>query len=60
MVPEEDVDFKETGLKATSTVRLHRLMTVTTSLIEREIGVLSEKLQSQVADKLRTLFELAS
>lgn len=52
-------DFAATGLRVSSTLRLHRLMTVTTSLIRRELGVLSPLLQVKVADKLRQLFALA-
>jgi mRNA interferase MazF len=34
-------DFSIRGLRVTSTPRLHRLMTVTTALIRRELGELS-------------------
>ena len=49
-------DFPNTGLRVPSTLRTHRLMTVSTSLIVRELGVLSPTLQSLVARKLRALF----
>jgi len=49
-------DFPSTGLRVSSTVRLHRLMTVTTSLIQREMGELSPRTQTEVANKLRRLF----
>lgn len=52
-------DFVTTGLRVSSTLRLHRLMTVSTSLILRELGELSPNRQTQVADKLRMLFELS-
>jgi mRNA interferase MazF len=51
-------DFSITGLRVTSTLRLHRLMTVTTALIRRELVELSPRMQVEVADKLRTLFSL--
>jgi len=54
-----NADFAMTGLRVTSTLRLHRLMTVTTSLIRRELGELSPKMQDEVANKLRKLFGLA-
>jgi mRNA interferase MazF len=47
-----------TGLKVTSTIRLHRLMTVTTSLIKRELGELPSAMQKKVIDKLTHLFGL--
>ena len=50
--------FDKTGLRFASTLHLNRLMTVSTSLIKRELGELPPALQSQVADKLRKLFQL--
>ena len=51
-------DFGNLGLRVSSVLRLHRLMTVSTSLIRREIGSLSPDIQSQVDGRLRVLFEL--
>jgi mRNA interferase MazF len=51
-------DFPVTGLRVTSTLRLHRLMTVTASIIQRELGKLSPRMQAEVDTKLRDLFEL--
>ncbi len=51
-------EFVATGLRVSSTLRLHRLMTVTTSLIRRKLGELSPALQAEVAGKLRKLFEI--
>ncbi len=51
-------DFSTTGLRVTSTVRLHRLITVSTSMLARELGVLSPALQVQVTARLRHLFQL--
>ena len=53
-----DTDFNITGLRVSSTIRLHRLMTITTSLIKRELGKLTSKLQSKIDNKLSKLFEL--
>jgi mRNA interferase MazF len=52
-------DFATTGLRVSSTLRLHRLMTASTSLILRELGELSPDMRAQVADKLRELFGLS-
>ena len=49
-------DFAATGLRVTSTLRLHRLMTITAALIRRELGELSPRIQTEVAEKLRKLF----
>ena len=51
-------DFGRTVLRVTLTLRLHRLMTVSTSLIQRELGELSPALQAEVASRLRKLFGL--
>ena len=56
VVDSNHPDFAGTGLQVSSTLRLHRLMTVTTGLIQRELGELSSELQSQVASKLQRLF----
>lgn len=51
-------DFVSTGLRVSSTLRLHRLLTITTSLIQRELGALSPQMQCEVDNKLRNLFVL--
>ena len=51
-------DFAQTGLRVASTLKLHRVMTVTTALIRRELGELSPALQTEVNNRLRNLFGL--
>ncbi len=51
-------DFALTGLRVSSVLRLHRLMTVTAGLIRRELGTLSPRLQNEVDARLRRLFHL--
>ncbi|MFN2455007.1 MAG: hypothetical protein ABR577_12370 [Pyrinomonadaceae bacterium] len=53
-----DANFAATGLRVTSTLRLHRLMTATDALIRRELGELPPSLHAAVDDKLRQLFNL--
>ena len=50
-------DFSITGLHVSSAIRLHRIMTVTTSLIQRELGNLSSQMKVEVNEKLPKLFE---
>jgi mRNA interferase MazF len=50
--------FAVTGLRIASTIRLHRLMTASTSLIRRELGTLSAATREEIARKLRKLFAL--
>jgi mRNA interferase MazF len=47
-------DFLTTGLRVSSTLRLHRLMTVTTTLIQRELGEMSPALWTEIESKLRS------
>jgi mRNA interferase MazF len=51
-------DFGTTGLKVASTLKLHRIITIATTLIRRELGVLSSAQQVEVDDRLRRLFRL--
>ena len=50
--------FSKTGLRVSSTIRLHRLMTLSTSLIHRELESLPTWLQTEVDRRLRNLFDL--
>ncbi|GIM46962.1 hypothetical protein DNHGIG_25110 [Collibacillus ludicampi] len=52
--------FEPTGLKVTSTIRLHRLMTVTTSYLKRELGELANSTVKEISDRLQQLFVLAN
>lgn len=51
-------DFAQVGLKVSSILRLHRLVTVSEALIRRELGTLPPRLQVEVDEKLRKLFDL--
>ncbi|MBM3933765.1 MAG: type II toxin-antitoxin system PemK/MazF family toxin [SAR202 cluster bacterium] len=48
------------GLKVPSTVRLHRLMTISTSGVQRELGLIPVSNEAEVNAKLRKLFGLAA
>lgn len=58
LVQTSDHGFALAGLRVTSTIRLHRLMTVTTAIISRTLGVLPPSLQIRTDEKLRQLFDL--
>ncbi|MGI8965065.1 MAG: type II toxin-antitoxin system PemK/MazF family toxin [Limisphaerales bacterium] len=51
-------DFEATGLRVSSVLRLHRLVTLTTTLIQRELGKLSSALNDETDKKLLLLFGL--
>ncbi len=58
LLTSERPGYEKTGLRLASVLRLHRLMTVATSLIRRELGVLSLEMHTEVDEKLRRLFAL--
>lgn len=60
ILDSERTGYQQTGLKVSSVLRLHRLMTVAISLIKRELGNLSPEMQAEVDEKLRRLFDLNS
>ena len=51
-------NFAQTGLKVSSTIRLHRLMTVSKAIIRRELGELSENEHEEIKNRLRKLFQI--
>ncbi len=53
-----DADFARTGLRVRSALRLHRMVTVSATIIRRQLGVLAPNLQVQVRQRLQTLFAL--
>ena len=53
-----DMDFKQTGLKVDSAIRLHRLVTIPKYLIQRQLGILPNSYHSILEQKLKDLFEL--
>jgi mRNA interferase MazF len=58
ILDSDDPDFAATGLRVSSTLQVHRLMTATTALIQRELGSLPPAKQEEVALRLRELFGL--
>lgn len=53
---ESDKDFPITGLRVSSTLQLHRMMTVASNIIVRELGTLPKSAQKDVEGKLKLLF----
>lgn len=56
LLDPQDPGFAQTGLQVRSTIRTHRLLTVASSTIKRELGILSPALQAQVFTAVRRLF----
>jgi mRNA interferase MazF len=58
LITSDDEDFGLSGLRVSSTLRLHRMMTATINIIQRELGQLSKTKQEIVKSKLKALFNL--
>jgi mRNA interferase MazF len=58
VISQTDRDFSATGLRVSSTLRLHRLMTVSVAIIQRELGTLKPNQLLDVDAKLKSLFRL--
>ena len=56
LIDKDNKYFKETGLSVSSKIQLHRIMTISSSAIKRELGHLDQDLQVKVATKLKSLF----
>jgi mRNA interferase MazF len=53
-----DANFSAAGLKVRSALRLHRLVTVSAGIIQRQLCVLTPTLAGQVQARLRSLFAI--
>ena len=51
-------NIKNTGLKTNSTIKIHRIVTIPTNLIKRELGKLPDSYHKIMTDKLKILFEI--
>ena len=58
LLEPSSADFAQTGLRVRSALRLHRVVTVSASIIQRQLGELAPNLQAQVQQRLRTMFAL--
>jgi mRNA interferase MazF len=58
VIDSEHTDFTGTGLRVSSTVQLHRLMTIAAPMIRRELGSLSPRMLHETGEKLKKLFVL--
>lgn len=58
ILDSSDKAFSLTGLRVSSTIQLHRMVTVTTSLIRRELGRIPPRMQLQIEERLKKLFDL--
>ena len=57
VIEENTPEFVPVGLKVTSTIRLHRLLTISTSALKRELGEVSTQTQRAIKERLEELFK---
>ncbi len=58
LLDPSNADFAHSGLRVRSALRVHRMVTVSATIIKRQLGILTPNLQAQVRQRLRTLFAL--
>ena len=58
MLESTHPDFAVTGLRVSSVLRLHRLMTVSLGIVRRRLGALPAQWLDDVDNRIRTLFRL--
>ena len=56
VIADNALEFAVTGLRISSTLQLHRMITVTTGIIARELGELPATMQAEVEKRLKALF----
>jgi len=57
IIKKNDNSFQATGLRISSVVRIHKIVTIPKELIKRELGKLNKKFQKEVDRKLNKLFK---
>jgi len=50
--------FAATGLRVSSTIRVHRLLVLRKTSIHRELGIISPEIWSELQDRIKRLFQL--
>ena len=56
LIEKDQVDFQVTGLKVSSVIKIHRLLTTTDKIIRKIIGDLPESYYSEIYEKIKRLF----
>ena len=58
VIEKNKIDFDTTGLKVSSVIKIHRLLTTTDKIIRKTIGDLPESYHSEVYEKIKRLFDI--
>lgn len=56
IIEKDQADFQATGLKVSSVIKIHRLLTTTDKIIRKIIGDLPESYYSEIYEKIKRLF----
>ena len=56
VINKDDKGFQNTGLNVSSRIQLHRIITVSSSAIKRELGQIDQEMQTKISAKLKSLF----
>jgi len=51
-------EFISTSLHVSSVLRLHRIMTLSSDMIQRELGEVSPSIQNEITKRLKILFKI--
>jgi len=58
LLSKSDPDFKETGLRLDSVIKIHRLVAIPLSFIKKTLGKLPDAHQPSIHQKLISLFQI--
>jgi len=58
VIDKSDSEFAMTGLKVSSVVKIHRLITTSDNIIQKEIGILPQVYHSRIQQKIKLLFNI--
>ena len=58
LIESNSIAFNKTGLKVSSTIRLHKMVCISTKIIQRELGILNENFSTEINFKLKKIFDL--
>ncbi len=58
IIEKAEADFDMTGLKVSSVIKIHRIITTSDKIIQKVIGILPESYHNKVYEKIKLLFNL--
>lgn len=58
IINKADAEFEMTGLKVSSVIKIHRIITTSDKIIQKVTGILPESYPYKVYEKIKLLFNL--